>query len=110
MTFHHVLAQATVTDLDRAANWYSKLFDRAPDAEPMPACWNGTSGRPAVCRSGPSRSGRVDPPWCSTKPTSTVWPRLAGDGIEHDGIQPISVSRALQLSDPDGNRIVVTGK
>ena len=31
-----VLAHCTVTNLDRAEDWYTRLFDREPDARPMP--------------------------------------------------------------------------
>ena len=31
-----ILAQCTVSDIARAEQWYSLLFDRAPDLRPMP--------------------------------------------------------------------------
>ena len=36
--------------------------------------------------------------------------RLADSGIEHNGVEQVTPSRALMLTDPDGNRVVVTGQ
>ena len=36
--------------------------------------------------------------------------RLTAGGVVHDGPQPGGGGRLLQLSDPDGNRVVVTGR
>lgn len=35
--------------------------------------------------------------------------RLSEAGLEHSGIQPVTSSRILQLEDPDGNTIAITG-
>lgn len=35
--------------------------------------------------------------------------RLRGAGVQHEGPQPGAGARILQLSDPDGNRVVITG-
>lgn len=35
MRIEHVLAVAPVTDLVAATDWYTRLFDRAPDNNPM---------------------------------------------------------------------------
>ena len=35
MVFTRVLAQATVSDLEPAIQWYSALFGRPPDVRPM---------------------------------------------------------------------------
>ncbi len=35
--------------------------------------------------------------------------RLRAAGIDHDGPQPGGGGRLVQLTDPDGNRIVLTG-
>jgi hypothetical protein len=36
--------------------------------------------------------------------------RLTDEGIRHDGPQPGGGARILQLLDPDGNRVVLTGR
>ena len=35
--------------------------------------------------------------------------RLDDAGLDHDGPQPVTASRVLVLTDPDGNQVVVTG-
>jgi hypothetical protein len=35
MTISRLLAQMTVSDLDRAVSWYARFFGREPDARPM---------------------------------------------------------------------------
>jgi glyoxylase I family protein len=37
MTINHVLAVIPVSDLEASSVWYQKLFDRAPDNNPMPS-------------------------------------------------------------------------
>ena len=68
--FTTVLAQATVSDLDRARAWYDVLFDRTPDAAAE---------------------------------------RLMAAGLASEGAGPITSGRALQLTDPDGNRVTIVG-
>jgi len=36
MAVRRILAQATVSDLDAAVSWYTKVFGRNPDTNPMP--------------------------------------------------------------------------
>jgi hypothetical protein len=68
-----VLAQCTVSDLDRAEQWYTRLFNSPPDARPMPGLleWHlgDTFGvqvwaKPTVLGGRPSCSARL----ISTKP------------------------------------------
>ena len=35
--------------------------------------------------------------------------RLNAAGLDHDGPRPVTASRVLVLSDPDGNQVVITG-
>jgi hypothetical protein len=35
--------------------------------------------------------------------------RLTAAGVEHAGPEPGGGARILQLTDPDGNRVVITG-
>lgn len=59
-----VLAQATVTDLERAQDFYDRLFDRSPDANPMPGLIEYHLGEGSESRSGSNPSGPVNRPWC----------------------------------------------
>lgn len=107
---HRVLAHCTVTDLNRAEYWYTRLFERAPDARPMPGLieWHlgDTSG--VQVWSEPDRAGQSSVVLDETDLDAAA-ARLTTAGIGHDGPQFGGGARILQLADPDGNRVVVTG-
>ena len=110
MSIHGVLAQSTVSDLEAAQEWYAALFGRQPDANPMPGLleWHLGEGYGVQVFSEPERAGRSsvvvqesDLDGCAA--------RVAEAGIEHDGVGDLSSGRALMLTDPDGNWVVLTG-
>jgi predicted enzyme related to lactoylglutathione lyase len=105
-----VLAQSTVTDLSTAERWYTQLFGRGPDARPMPGLleWHLGEGYGVQVWSEPDRAGRSSIVLDETDLDSAAR-RLRDAGIEHDGPTPASSSRILMLTDPDGNRVVLTG-
>jgi predicted enzyme related to lactoylglutathione lyase len=107
MSVTRLLAQMTVGDLDRAVDWYSRLFGRGPDERPMDGLveWHLTDSFGIQVWSEPGRAG------ASTMilDESELDARLAQldeAGIAYDGPQDVTASRIVQLSDPDGNRIV----
>lgn len=110
MTLTRILAQSTVTDLGTAERWYTALWERGPDARPMPGLleWhlNGTAGLQVW--SEPARAGRSTVVM-GTDDLDAVAARLAAAGVPHEGVQPGGGGRILQVLDPDGNRIVLTG-
>ncbi len=105
-----VLANCTVTNLDRAEEWYTRLFDREPDARPMPGLleWHlgDTFGLQVWSESG--RAGHSSVVLDETDLDAAA-ARLAAAGLEHAGPQAGGGARILQLTDPDGNRVVFTG-
>jgi catechol 2,3-dioxygenase-like lactoylglutathione lyase family enzyme len=105
-----VLAQSTVTDLESAEDWYSRLFGRAPDARPMPGLleWHLGVGFGVQVYSEPDRAGRSAIVLEETDLDSAA-ARLAREGVGHDGPQPGGGARILQLLDADGNRVVLAG-
>lgn len=105
-----VLAHSTVTDLDRAENWYTRLFGRAPDATPMPGLleWHLGDTIGVQVWSEPDRAGRSSMVLEETDLDAAA-ARLTDGGIAHDGPAPGGGSRILMLTDPDGNRVVLTG-
>lgn len=106
-----VLAQATVTDLERAQSWYDRLFDRTPDANPMPGLLEyhlGDSFGVQVWRE-PDRAGRSSIV-LSESDLDAAAARLRDAGITDADAESISAGRALQLTDPDGNRVVLVGE
>ncbi|GAB2622445.1 VOC family protein [Pseudactinotalea suaedae] len=105
-----VLAHCTVTDLERAEDWYTRLLGRGPDARPMPGLleWRLGEGFGMQVWSEPDRAGDS----CAVLEIvdlDATAARLTAAGLEHDGPQPGGGARILQLTDPDGNRIVLTG-
>lgn len=107
---HQVLANCTVTDLDRAEEWYTRLFERGPDSRPMPGLieWHLGDAFGLQVWSEPDRAGRSSVVLGETDLNAAA-ARATAAGIDHDGPQPGGGARILQLTDPDGNRIVLTG-
>ena len=105
-----VLANCTVTDLDRAEQWYTRLFEREPDARPMPGLieWHLGDAFGVQVWSEPERAGQSSVVLDETDLDAAA-ARLASAGIGHDDAQPGGGARILQLADPDGNRVVFTG-
>ena len=110
VAFTSVLAQATVADLAPAEAWYSALFDRSPDGRPMDGLieWHLGDHFGVQVWADPARCGRSTIV-LSTDDLDAVSMRLNDAGIEHDGPQQATSTRVLQLGDPDGNRVVLTG-
>ena len=106
----HLLAQCTVTDLDRAERWYHGLFERGPDARPMPGLleWHLADGFGLQVWSESARAGHSSVVLGETELDAAA-ARLTAAGFVHDGPQPGGGARILQLTDPDGNRVVLFG-
>ncbi len=105
-----VLAQSTVTDLNIAEGWYTRLFATGPNARPMPGLleWHLGDSFGVQVWSEPDRAGQSTMVLEDTDLDTTAT-RLSEQGISHDGPRPGGGARILQLQDPDGNRIVLTG-
>ncbi|SEE81216.1 VOC family protein [Ruania alba] len=105
-----VYAQCTVTDLGRAEDWYTRLFGREPDARPMPGLieWHLGETFGVQVWSEPDRSGNSTMVLHETDLDAAADHALQA-GIHHDGPQPGGGARILPLTDPDGNRVVITG-
>lgn len=110
MPVTHVLAQATVSDLDRAERWYAALLGRGPDHRPMDGLleWHLTDGGGVQVWRDPDRSGRSTLVLGVTD-LGAAAADLTAAGIAHPGPQPGGSGRVLELADPDGNRVVLTG-
>lgn len=103
-----VLAQSTVSDLDTAEDWYTRLFGCQPDARPMPGLieWHLGDTFGVQVWSEPDRAGRSSMVLEETDLDGAA-ARLLAQGIHHDGPQPGGSTRILQVIDPDGNRVVL---
>lgn len=106
-----ILAQCTVSDIARAEQWHSLLFDRAPDLRPMPGLieWHPGDTFGLQVWSEPERAGQSTVVLDETDLDAAA-ARLTASGIAHDGPVPGGGGRILLLSDPDGNRVVITGQ
>lgn len=106
-----LLAQSTVSDLARAEEWYSRLFERGPDTRPMDGLieWHLGDTFGLQVWAEPERAGNstVVIEYSDLEVTSA---RLRAVEIEHEGITPGGGARILPLSDPDGNRVVLSGR
>lgn len=105
-----LLANVTVSDSGRAERWYADLFERGPDARPMAGLieWHLGDTFGVQVWSEPERAGHS----CVVLEVSDLddaADRATRAGIDHDGPQPGGGARILQLTDPDGNRVVLTG-
>ncbi|WCO67261.1 VOC family protein [Iamia majanohamensis] len=111
MAITGVLAQATVTDLDAAEEWYTAFFDRPPDARPMDGLleWHlGGDATGVQVWAEPDRAGRSSVV-LQVDDLDAHAARLAEAGLTDATPQSATSSRILQVADPDGNRLVLTG-
>ncbi|SHG45932.1 VOC family protein [Geodermatophilus nigrescens] len=110
MTVTSVLAQATVSDLDRAERWYATLFGRAPDSRPMDGLieWHLTADAGVQVWHDPERAGRSTTV-LGVSDVDAAARDLTAAGVAHVGPEPGGGSRVVRLDDPDGNRVVLIG-
>ncbi len=105
-----LLANCAVSDLERAEQWYVRLFGRAPDARPMPGLleWHLAQTFGVQLWTDPDRAGKSTVVLRESELDAAA-DRLTRVGIDHDGPQPGGGARILQIVDPDGNSVVLTG-
>ncbi len=110
MSIKRVLAQAAVTDIERAIQWYSNLFDSEPDARPMDGLveWRLGESFGVQLWSSPDRAGQSTLVLEETD-LDLLASHLDDVGLGRPEIEKVTASRLLQLEDPDGNRVIVTG-
>lgn len=109
--FTGVMANATVKDSKRAQDWYTKLFARELDAAPMSGLleWHPAPGAGVQIWAEPDRAGRSSIV-IQEASFDALADRLSAAGIDHGGPQSGGGQRILQVGDPDGNRIVLSGE
>lgn len=106
-----VLANVTVGDIALAEEWYTRILGRAPDARPMPGLleWYFSNACGLQVWEEPERAGKSAAVLGDTD-LPAVGVRLTAAGVAHPGLEPGGGGRILQLSDPDGNRVVFVGE
>ncbi|WP_309131533.1 VOC family protein [Brevibacterium sp.] len=107
---NRILANCTVSDLDRAEEWYARLFERGPDARPMAGLieWHLGADFGVQVWLDADRAGKSTLVLGETDLDAAA-ARLIEAGIDHAGPQPGGGARILQLADPDGNFVVFFG-
>lgn len=104
-----VMAQLIVTDLEQAVRFYTAVFGRGPDANPMDRLyeWHFEGAGAIQVYEEPERAG------CSgatihVDDLDASVAALDWAGIEHESEVDATFVRLVQLADPDRNRIVLT--
>ena len=108
MTIRGVLAQSTVSDLDRAEAWYTTVLGTAPTDRPMDGLveWQFAEQYGLQVESEPERAGRSTVVLVESD-LDAFARHLDSAGVDHPEIVDATTVRFLQLEDPDGNRVVV---
>lgn len=109
MQIQRLLAQMTVADLAAAETWYRRLFAAGPDARPMDGLleWHLTSTFGVQVFAEPDRAGRSSMV-LEVADVDEAATRLTAAGIGYEGPLDATTVRILPVTDPDGNRIVLT--
>lgn len=110
MEVRSVFAQATVRDQDQAEEWYTALLGRGPDARPMDGLleWHFGETTGVQVWADPDRAGRSTVT-ITVADLDAVAGHVREVGLADAEPTAATASRILQLTDPDGNRIVVAG-
>jgi catechol 2,3-dioxygenase-like lactoylglutathione lyase family enzyme len=110
MVIRRLLGHCTVTDRERAEDWYTRLLGRGPDVRPMLGLieWHLGDSYGLQVWSEPDRAGRSSVVLEETDLDEAA-AHAVEVGIAHDGPRPGGAARIVQLADPDGNRVVLTG-
>lgn len=102
------LAQAKVSSIEMAEIWYGQVLGSPPDSRPMDGLveWRFGPAHGLQVFHEPSGAGRSAVVVGATD-FDAVIARLAAEGIEHGGVTPGGGGRLVELSDPDGNQVVI---
>ncbi|CAN3126730.1 VOC family protein [Mycobacterium sp. smrl_JER01] len=111
MAIAQVLAVVHVTDISRSRQWYSSLFGRPEDNNPMPTLveWQVLPGAWVQVFHDPDRAG-TDNLNLAVDDLAGHVAELSGRGLEPGDI--IEVNKGVRLcrfGDPDGNVICLIG-
>jgi glyoxylase I family protein len=111
MPVTHVLAVVPVTDIDRAQRWYTALFGRPADNNPMPTLveWQVVPGGWVQVFCDPDRAGRAAVNLAVDDLEADI-ADLGARGLEAGEI--VEANEGVRLSalrDPDGNTVTLIG-
>lgn len=104
-----LLSNHRVADLERAERWYTALVGHGPDARPMEGLVEYHLGDASGIQVWlePEAAGSSG---CTAAVSDldAVAEGLTAAGIAHEGVEQATSVRILRLTDPDGNRVVLT--
>jgi hypothetical protein len=108
MAIKNALASLAVTDISAAISWYSKLFDRAADTQPMPnlAEWKFPNGGWLQIYQGAERAGKGSVT-LSVDYLEGHISALQKLGIDTQDYATNAQVKTLMIKDPDGNSIAL---
>ena len=111
MAIDHLLSVVAVSDLKAGRDWYSSLFGRQPDNDPMPTLteWQVVPGGWVQVFCDPERAGSSLLNFAVDDLEAHI-AELQGRGIEPGEI--VDASKGVRVStftDPDGNTIGLIG-
>jgi predicted enzyme related to lactoylglutathione lyase len=94
------------TDIARATEWYSRLFDRRPDRQPMPSLseWHGQGGFQLLERADRAGQGFLT---LMVDDIDQAREMLLERGLDVGKKQEGDVAGIAQLNDPDGNTVTL---
>jgi glyoxylase I family protein len=107
----HVLAVVAVSDIEAGRSWYSRLFGRSPDNNPMPELveWQVTDGGWVQLTEDPQRAGNA----MLNLAVSDI--EEAVREVRECGLNPAAIVEANKgvrlcaIPDPDDNAIQLVG-
>lgn len=111
MTIDHLLAVVPVSDIDAGGGWYSSLFGRAPDNNPMPGLleWQVRPGGWVQVFTDPERAGSGLLNFAVDDLEAAV-AEIGARGVEAEPIVDAAKGvRLATLTDPDGNLLRLVG-
>lgn len=109
MNISNVLAAVAVSDLERAKRWYTTLFGRPADAEPMPGLteWHTSGGVVQLVVDQQRAGGSLVTLWVpDARQALSELSARGGPSVELDDSTSDKVLFAT-VTDPDGNAITI---
>lgn len=106
MSNERFFAVICTADLERATIWYSKLFGRTPDRQPMSSLseWHGDGGLQLLERADGAGKGFLT---LMVDDIEAARTEIQSRGLEVGAKQVGDVAGIAQLRDPDGNTVTL---
>lgn len=108
MSIQAIFANISCNNLETSTGWYQGLFDRSPDARPMPGLceWHfgDTAGFQLYEDAAKAGHGTLT---LIVADIEAERKRLAGAGFEVGDLEEADYTVITRLSDPDGNLVVL---